>query len=84
MSSVVRNVPLKATRLKRWMQTESLWNRKEVSRFLPVEREVRLPISPMKSSADQLYWPKVSIKSLLLLLLLLILLLLLLLLLINS
>ena len=33
-SSVVRNEPLKATRLKRWMQTESLWKRKEASRLL--------------------------------------------------
>ena len=28
---------------------------KEVSRLLPVERDVRLPISPIKSSADRLY-----------------------------
>jgi len=60
-SYVVRNVPLKATRLKRWMQMESLWKRKEASRLLPVEREVRLPVSPIKSSADRLYWPKESI-----------------------
>src|SRR6218665_803822 len=43
------------------MQTESLWKRKEVSRLMPVEREGRLPISPMKSSADRLYSPKVPI-----------------------
>src|SRR6218665_2886382 len=50
------------------MQTESLWKRKEVSRLLPLEREVRLPISPMKSSADRLYLPILLLLLLLLLL----------------
>ena len=44
------------------MQMESLWKRKEVSRSLPVEREVRLPpISQINSSDDQFYCIKVLI-----------------------
>ena len=60
-SSVVVNVPLNATKLKRCMQTESFWKRKDVSRLLPVMSEIRLPTAPMNSSANRLNWPKVSI-----------------------
>ena len=46
-------MPLNATKLKRWMQTEGFWKRKDVSRLLPVMSEIRLPVSPMNSSADR-------------------------------
>ena len=54
-------VPLKAIWLKRWINTETLWNKKEVSRVPPEEAARRLLISIKNDKPREQMGPSVSI-----------------------
>jgi len=56
-----KKVPVKATRLYRWIVIDRRWKRNDVSRPSPLMVEICRPISLMKSQAEGLIGPKVII-----------------------
>src|ERR1043165_1158920 len=54
------NMPLNATKLYRWTQTDRRWKRNDVSRLSPPTNDIRRPNSLMNSRTVGLNGPKVS------------------------
>jgi len=55
-----QETPLIRTELKRWMTTESLWNKNDVSRASPDAELNRQPKSPRKLKEEEAIGPRVS------------------------